>query len=1098
MRLVACLCLAAAALAADLSAADETPNEPRPLLSRFSKPARRRDIVPELAFRKGRSRFNSGRHSSEKNNETAISLEQQSKPKQNLITEPMPGQEFVTIGKGTPRSSLLPLKADSTANEDTQIYITTEPTSLAEPIPEPEAEPVPEPEAEPVPEPEVEPLPQTHVSEDTNEAFIEKLVESTAAYEDTTDSPSYFIEEQSDIDILSPKNNFVPSGLAVNQLYGKHFDERDLDFGKGLNDDDKLLVPAESRVKSKFEIKEVNGQLYEYEYRYYYDDELPQYDYDVVGNIPDIPIEETATVKPATPKPTVETTASIRTTKTSQAPQQQTVSSRSRSRGSSSFSLPDQSRLPVQPERTSSRGRNTASQTGDSSRASSRGRNTQASAGSQGVDSSRRSSTRGTRTKETITNANNENNVLLPSQTRFPPRSSTPTTTPKIIELPVTEFDDIQTEQNFDETDEVTTMSPATKSLMNLFALSQIEEVEEDTTTIATEVDTTIPEYYNLDDFYNYDYGLDNNSYLDYLNTELPDVKVVSTTTSTTTPTPRTTTTSTTTTSTTTTTTTTTAKPSSTTLTSRVRSRGNTRNILRGQTNRLASRHRNTQKNNLSPRKPQTAPANEIVDENVDVVTQSAVTTTSTRSPPRRGSNRASLSSLRGTRFRPSSRKQTTATKPQIQSESETPSNVTTTESITTTTTTAPKTTRGRRPNKFNRPRPSFRSRTNAEPKTTERPTAAATTAASRSRGRLFNRLTRGRKQKKEPKKPIEDVIPDITEMDEVANATLPEAVAEPTTTTTTLPPTSAKTTPSRRGSFGRGRLNTRFRNSRRRTTVAPTAEPSPSPEQEEASIAADSTVSVEPTSTTSTTSAPRRSNRKRPSRLSARFNSRKRGKGRSESTKASATTTTTTLEPPADNEIEPKEIVEDTPDTIEPTVEEEQPVKSDNKRGGKRPPKRKGSVFGRFRNRSRSNSSPEPKTTTTAAPATKRRSSFGLSQRRRRPNHKAEEIVEKVEEDLESDVSLPGSEVLDNFIAESTGNGPDAHGPQVELEPQASEDVVAVVEPVAEEVPKEEEEVPEDAKPAVVKKSTKPSKGPKRGLSLLARLRQRNRPARS
>merc|ERR1719376_371690 len=174
---------------------------------------------------------------------------------------------------------------------------------------------------------------------------------------------------------------------------------------------------------------------------------------------------------------------------------------------------------------------------------------------------------------ETITNANNESNVLLPSQTRFPPRSSTPTTTPKIIELPVTEFDDIQTEQNFDETDEVTTMSPATKSLMNLFALSQIEEVEEDTTTIATEVDTTVPEYYNLDDFYNYDYGLDNNSYLDYLNTELPDVKIVSTTTSTTTPTPTTTTTST--------------KPSSTTLTSRVRSRGNTRNILRGQTNRL-------------------------------------------------------------------------------------------------------------------------------------------------------------------------------------------------------------------------------------------------------------------------------------------------------------------------------------------------------------------------------------------------------------------------------------------------------------------------------------------------------------------------------
>jgi len=1088
MRLVACLCLAAAALAADLSAADETPNEPRPLLSRFSKPARRRDIVPELAFRKGRSRFNSRRHSSEKNNETAISLEQQSKPQQKLITKPMPGQEFVTIGKGTPRSSLLPLKADSAANEDTQIDITTEPTSLAEPIPEPEAEPVPEPKAEP--------LPQTNVFEDTNEEFTEKLVESTAVYEDTTNSPSFFIEEQSDIDILSPKNNFVPSGLAVNQLYGKHFDERDLDFGKGLNDDDKLLVPAESRVKSKFEIKEVNGQLYEYEYRYYYDDELPQYDYDVVGNIPDIPIEETATVEPATPKPTVETTASIRTTKTSQAPQQQTVSSRSRSRGSSSFSLPDQSRLPVQPERTSSRGRNTASQTGDSSRTSSRGRNTQASTGSQVVDSSRRSSTRGTRTKETITNANDENNVLLPSQTRFPPRSSTPTTTPKTIELPVTEFDDIQTEQNFDETDEVTTMSPATKSLMNLFALSQIEEVEEDTTTIATEVDTTIPEYYNLDDFYNYDYGLDNNSYLDYLNTELPDVKIVSTTTSTTTPTPRTTKTSTTTTSTTTTTTTTTAKPSSTTLTSRVRSRGNTRNILRGQTNRLSSRHRNTQKNSLSPRKPQTAPANEIVDEDVDV-THSAVTTTSTRSPPRRGSNRASLSSLRATRFRPSSRKQTTAAKPQVQSEIETTSNVTTTESITTTTTTAPKTTRGRRPNRFNRPRPSFRSRTNAEAKTTERPTAA-TTAASRSRGRLFNRLTRGRKQKKEPTKPIEDVIPDVIEIDEVANATLPEAVAETTTTTTTLPPTSAKTTPSRRGSFGRGRLNARFRNSRRRTTVAPTVEPSPSPEQEEASIAADSTVSVEPTSTTSTTSAPRRNFRGRPSRLSARFNSRKRGRGRSESTKASATTTTTTLEPPTDNEIEPQEIVEDTPDTIEPTVEEEQPVKSGNKRGGRRPPKRKGSVFGRFRNRSRSNSSAEPKTTTTVAPATKRRSSFGLSQRRRRPNHKAEEIVEKVEEDLETDVSLPGSEVLDNFIAESTGNGPDAHGPQVELEPQASEDVVEVVEPAAEEVPKEEEDVPEDAKPAVVKKPTKPSKGPKRGLSLLARLRQRNRPGRS
>ena len=57
---------------------------------------------------------------------------------------------------------------------------------------------------------------------------------------------------------------------------------------------------------------------------------------------------------------------------------------------------------------------------------------------------------------------------------------------------------------------------------------------------------------------------------------------------------------------------------------------------------------------------------------------------------------------------------------------------------------------------------------------------------------------------------------------------------------------------------------------------------------------------------------------------------------------------------------------------------------------------------------------------------------------------------------------------------------------------------MVEVVEPAAEEVPKEEEDVPEDAKPTVVKKPTKPSKGPKRGLSLLARLRQRNRPGRS
>jgi len=82
-------------------------------------------------------------------------------------------------------------------------------------------------------------------------------------------------------------------------------------------------------------------------------------------------------------------------------------------------------------------------------------------------------------------------------------------------------------------------------------------------------------------------------------------------------------------------------------------------------------------------------------------------------------------------------------------------------------------------------------------------------------------------------------------------------------------------------------------------------------------------------------------------------------------------------------------------------------------------------------------------------------------------------------------------TDVVDNFIAEASIDEPEARGPQVELEAQASEDVPEVV-------AAEEEEAAEDTKPEVVKKPTKPSKSPKGRLSLLARLRQRSRPHRS
>ncbi|ROT76311.1 hypothetical protein C7M84_005110 [Penaeus vannamei] len=468
-----------------------------------------------------------------------------------------------------------PAAAAKSIQEDEFLYDAepaTEPVPVEEPVPEEVEAPATEVVPGVEPEPAAEPSPvDEHLYHDQEAALEPEPVPESepepaaAEYEgvateipvETTDSP-VFAEEpanETNIEILSTKNQQNP---PVNDLYGKYFDESDLDFGKGANDNDKLLFPAETeqKVRSKIEIKEVNGQLYEYEYLYYYDDEYPLYDYEYSSPVDVEPADADA---PAT-----------------------RTNSRSSSRESSRTSIRDNIRESSRDStRESARDSNSRGSSRTSTRTSNRGSSRQQVADSQEANfiepvrssgrsraidsgsSSRSSSLRGRssfRSREQDVNSidNGVQSVTveedkLPAHTRFPPRTPV-TTTPtvpereplfqessrlgidehkqvplvpevtglqsshelqtsrgaRVFDAEVPEVEAEVADTIYDEitTEEVptTTFSPSALSLVNLYAFSRAADAED-----MGEVTTEIPQSPDYEteipiDYYYYDY----------------------------------------------------------------------------------------------------------------------------------------------------------------------------------------------------------------------------------------------------------------------------------------------------------------------------------------------------------------------------------------------------------------------------------------------------------------------------------------------------------------------------------------------------------------------------------------------------------------
>ena len=256
-----------------------------------------------------------------------------------VITEPKPGQEFVVF-QSSPSSPSSKVQIINVENATTAVELSPLAEEIIEAILTPEeilpivefASPVMA-VIEDVPVETAEDI-AVEVEETTNlypaDAFVTEEVseyDSVTEVPESTDSPLYE-EALDDLEVITTNKKHTPS-LAVNDFFGKHFDESELDFGKGINLNDKVLSPAETeqKVRSKIEIKEVNGQLYEYEYLYYYyDDEYPVYDnFDFE--------EEVQHNKNEVQEPVSTTSTTTTTTTTTTTPAPVASSSRGSSRG---------------------------------------------------------------------------------------------------------------------------------------------------------------------------------------------------------------------------------------------------------------------------------------------------------------------------------------------------------------------------------------------------------------------------------------------------------------------------------------------------------------------------------------------------------------------------------------------------------------------------------------------------------------------------------------------------------------------------------------------------------------------------------------------
>ncbi|KAK7079921.1 hypothetical protein SK128_021231 [Halocaridina rubra] len=346
-------------------------------------------------------------------------------------------------------------------------------------------------------------IPSEYVAEVKEEVITEE-----PSY--VTEAPSEADVSQANIEILStvPKDQTNP---PVNYLYGKYFDESNLNFGKGVSEDDKLLFPSETeqKVRSKIEIKEVNGQLYEYEYIYYYDDEYPLYDYES-----NAPVDVDPSSAPATTSTTTTTTTTTTTPAPTTTPKPTTTTSHSL-RGNIVDSRRIRGRRPVvtdqevniieEPTRGSERSRLSLNLPSRSSR----GRN-------------REDEVLNDNTVQAVT----VEEAKLPSQTRFPPRATTPSSRfrePLFQETEVAGFSEhkqiplipevtglhthgreaLRSGRTFEVLQEeittdiapTSTVSPTSRSLVNLYAFSRAADGEDiaDATTQTYDYDTKIP-----------------------------------------------------------------------------------------------------------------------------------------------------------------------------------------------------------------------------------------------------------------------------------------------------------------------------------------------------------------------------------------------------------------------------------------------------------------------------------------------------------------------------------------------------------------------------------------------------------------------------
>lgn len=1002
---------------------------------------RSRSVLPEFNFRSGAQRLNANplwKHQEKMQGDFLSSQASSQEPL--VITEPQPGQEYVSFVKGDlqtqqkPRSEILLITEPILGQEyvsfgprrenvkdsvisarDGEIFYinidepqnATSEISVAEHILDTE----PQPAASPA-------KPNVNYDYENTATIIpdyynydeQELIDNKMSL---TESSLSNMEENNNIEILTPNAKSLPAGSAVNELYGKYFDEADLSFGKGQNEDDKSLVPAESKVRSKFEIKEVNGQLYEYEYRYYYDDEVPQYDYDVVGNFPDSPGNSSSlsssTSKNATAAPTTATatTALPVLTTTEESTAIRTSSrSRNRNRGSGAITPPVQENAIIpQTSRSRSRGQPI------SSRSRAELDNT--------VSTNTLSHVSSDRIIDNTISGNNVEQAQLPTHTRFPPRITTSAPQPRSFGAPF--IPGFQEAQEILPTDSAvnneftTTMSPATRSLVNLYALSQAADAEDiSSSTIpnpVTELETIVP-YDYLDAYYDYDYSTASNllaargitettDYADLITTPVPTTSTSTTTTTTTTLAP-------------TTTTATTAEAPI----SQIRSRGNLRSSFsRSGTSRLPSR-----------------PITDTVEEE----SSTASSTVSAAVPLRRGSDRFSsgLSSSPDTnRFRSfsrTSRRNNGEKSSANDSLPATESALSTTEQITTASVAS--NTDSKRPNRFSRPKPNFKPKINLVP-TTEKPSSATKPKAtnSRSRSRLFSRLQKGRNTNTDDVETTESTVAEEVAVDtNSSNQETPVAEVPQVSTTTTT------TQSSRQRGFGRNRLNRGgLRNNRIQETTQKVEETQDKVANEIDKLIEGDVEEVK-TDIQTTTGAPRRAGSRLGSgRPSTRFNSRGRGKDRTE-IHASSSTSPSPL-------VEDDIVVEDGPEVVSANPEESagEETKEETKLtagNGRRPASRRAGSFparpGRLRGREnlKDDVINDTKTTTVATPTTRRSSLIGNRRKRPSPSRRRGGIDDETQE--EPVVTSPKEEIppLDEAVEELP-----AQGPQVELEAQAS-----------------------------------------------------------